>query len=40
MVESGTALKALPTNDLPGATPKSNVPNTPITPVVHKNTPL
>jgi hypothetical protein len=41
MLESGTALKALPTDALqPGATPKSNVPNTPATTVVHKTTPL
>jgi hypothetical protein len=37
-LESGTALNALgPGNLLPGATPKSNVPNTPATTVVHPN---
>ena len=36
MVESGTALKALSTSDLPGGTPKSDVPNHPTTPVQHR----
>jgi hypothetical protein len=37
MLESGTAMKELPTHDLPGATPKSDVPNTPAGFIVRPN---